>query len=187
MLPHWILLYITNEEKEEAKKLGSETHRVTGIRSSTRIFTPKAGEQDIIGQMGQVIFHRWLDSKYIKHLYHTYNKDGSGDKFDFVIDGHPIDIDTAENRYKIPDERLHFVYFVEKHYEKFDYVVSVLIDEEFKVAKLTGYLTKDEISELPIGLFGKTKVRWCEWKKLHSITEMPCLHLDNKKFFQTKF
>jgi hypothetical protein len=179
-----IVLKITEEERKLAQKMGNATHQATGIIASTRIFTPTAGEQDLIGQMGQIKFHNWLVENHIPHEYHTYNSNGYGDEFDIKIKNKKIDVDTGQNRYHIPDEKLHFVYFVEKNFEKFDYVVSVLLDNDLVKAKLMGYLTKEEMRKLPIRLFGKTDARYCEWYELHPIIELPELGFTIRKIYK---
>lgn len=183
-MDRYIILKITQEERKLAEKMGKATHQATGVIASTRIFTAEAGEQDYIGQMGQIKFHQWLVENNIHHEYHTYNSNGSGDEFDIKINNKKIDVDTGRNKYPLPDEKLHFVYFVDKDFEKFDYVVSVLLNNDVSQAKLMGYLTREEMRKLPTRLFGKTYARYCEWYQLHPITELPELGMDNRKVYK---
>jgi hypothetical protein len=172
LVENWVEIEITESDREVAKKLGNGLHKSTGILPSTRIFTQEAGMQDYIGQLGQLKFHHFLTLMNIKHQYHTYNSNGKGDFFDFEINGKLIDVDTAHNHYGIPDEKLHFLYYHEKNFEKFDFVVGIMLNNELTLAKILGFLMKDEIKKLPLDLFGKTKARYCNFNDLHPIQEL---------------
>lgn len=170
-----IILPITPEDKETAKKLGDKMQKATGIISSTRIFTDEAGTQNYIGQLGQLKFHHWLLSEKIMHEYHTFNQEGYGDKFDFLIRGKSIDIDTSHNKYGVPDEKLPFIYYHEKDVKKFDYVIGVRLNNQLTLAKIMGFLSKNEILDLPIDSFGRFQARYCNPSHLHPLHECPII------------
>jgi hypothetical protein len=178
MVTRWEIMPITEGDRELAKDLGQKCHEATGMRASTRIFTKEAGMQDVIGQLGQLKFHHWLDQRSIKHEYHTFNTDGMGDAFDFEVEGKLIDIDTAHNKYTrnglaIPDEQLHFLYYWEKPIDKFDFVFGVMLNDKLTIAKIMGFLSREEVKQLPIGVFGSQKARYCKPLDLHPMGEYP--------------
>jgi len=155
MHENFIKMELTAEDKNWAvKKANADLKALEGTNYKSRFNTNKK-ENEITGNIGEAVFHRWLKINGVEHDWQN-NKIGEADDYDFLIDGKKWDVKTIMRHLPVTDLKDNFELGVNKGQVGLhaDYYFWVILQGHNPMAATFAYLvgskSSNRIKEFPV-------------------------------------
>jgi len=142
---NWIRIPITNDDMKLAKKYAEE--EISNMKFEPLFQTTDYIKDHYLGQLGEIKFHHWLQSKEIIHKFVNDLSGFSDNGIDFIINKYKIDVKSAQCSTPINKINHNYRFFIPaqqlKNHNQTDFYVSMQLAPDENAIYLMGVIHRD--------------------------------------------